>query len=280
MLAPHAGPARSARTAPLTLPRDDMATRPVEGWRPPPLVPSATRGARLITVARRFFDLQAGSIWHDMAVLLPAVSGRVLDVGCGGQPYRSLFRAGVDYLGIDTTDARDRFGYDLPDTRLFDAGDNWPVGDDSVDTVLATETMEHVPDPAAFLREAARVLAPGGTLILTVPFAARWHFIPHDYWRYTPAALVLLLTGAGFREPRVYARGDAATVACYKLMTPMLSLLFAPRTGRGTVVRATVGLACAPLVLLLAIVANATLRRRGGDDTLGYTVIADLPGGS
>jgi len=40
---------------------------------------------------RRFFDLQAGSIWNDLARLLPHAEGAVLDVGCGAQPYRELF---------------------------------------------------------------------------------------------------------------------------------------------------------------------------------------------
>ena len=45
-------------------------------------------------------------------------------------------------------------------------------------------------------------------LILTVPFAARWHFVPHDYWRYTPASLDHLLRKAGFSDVGVYARGQ------------------------------------------------------------------------
>ena len=64
--------------------------------------------------------------------------------------------------------------------------------------------MEHVPEPAGFLAEASRCLRPGGRLLLTVPFAARWHYIPHDYWRFTPSALERLLSAAGFDRIAIY----------------------------------------------------------------------------
>jgi SAM-dependent methyltransferase len=256
------------------LPRRNMIHRRAETWRPPPLGSGVSVGASL----RRFLDVQVGSIWRDMAAVLPGVSGRLLDVGCGAQPYRPLVPAGVEYLGIDTADAEAHFGYSLPDTRYFRAGDAWPVEDGWADTVMATETMEHVPDPGAFLREAARALRPGGLLVLTVPFAARWHFIPHDYWRYTPSSLSLLLADAGFGNVRVYARGNAVTVACYKAMAIILSLVLSPARPVARVARGVLGLLLAPAMVPLAVAANLSLRGQGGDDCLGYTVLADSRG--
>ena len=164
---------------------------------------------RLTTSARLFLDIQNGSIWRDLKKILPDVEGAVVDVGCGAQPYRSLFSSQATYLGIDTVDAKAHFGYEMPDTRYFE-GDKWPIPDGVANFVLCTETMEHIPEPRAFLEEAYRCLASGGSLLLTVPFAARWHFIPYDYWRYTPSGLERLLTEAGFSSVRVYARGNAA----------------------------------------------------------------------
>jgi len=112
-------------------------------------------------------------------------------------------------------------------------------------------------------------------LLLTVPFAARWHFIPYDYWRFTPSSLNQLLTASGFHNVGVYARGNACTVACYKLMT-LLLLLLMPQTASiisGLLLRLA-GLMFLPLFFLLAVVANLSLRGRGGDDCLGYTVVA------
>jgi hypothetical protein len=115
-------------------------------------------------------------------------------------------------------------------------------------------------------------------LIGTVPFAARWHFIPFDYWRFTPAGLKQLLEEAGFRRVHVSARGNALTVACYKGMALFLPALFPQGCDPAEAwLRRGLAAPCAPLFVLLAMVANASLRVEGGDDCLGYTVIAERP---
>jgi SAM-dependent methyltransferase len=245
--------------------RRNLALAAAEAWRPPPL----GRPGPL----RRFFDLQVGSIWRDVAPELAQVRGTLVDVGCGGQPFRSLLPADAVYVGLDTEDAAADFGYALPDTVTF-VGDAWPLPDDSADVVLCTETLEHVRRPERLLAEAARCLRPGGRLLLTVPFAARWHFVPHDYWRFTPSSLAALLEEAGFREVAVVARGNPLTVACYKAMAVVLPLLFPQRGGASAWLRRLAGLLGVPLFVAAAVVANLSLRLEGGDDCLGYTVSA------
>ena len=259
--------------------RQNQVAREHEAWQPPSLVPGEGRVGRLAAAARRFLDVQAGSVWNDLRDELGAARGVVLDIGCGAQPLRPLLPDGVTYVGIDIAESEQRFGYRTSDTRYFE-GKIWPVDDASVDLAFATETLEHVDDPAQFLSEAYRVLRPGGRLILTVPFSARWHFVPYDYWRYTPASLDLLLRGAGLTDVEVYARGNAVTVACYKDMALILPLLL-PQSGspRARVARRVAGVAASPLLLALAAVANVSLRRDGGDDCLGYTAFAVRPAG-
>jgi SAM-dependent methyltransferase len=229
----------------------------------------------VIASIRRLLDLQAGSIWKDLRAILPHVRGSVLDVGCGAQPYRLLFSGKVAYCGIDSIHAKEHFGYESPDVLYYE-GESWPIGDEAVDFVLCTETMEHVPEPALLLKEAFRCIAPCGTLLLTVPFAARWHFIPHDYWRFTPSSLSLLLTQAGFVNVRVYARGNALTVTCYKVMALMLPLAF-PQNSSWIFrwLSRALFLVTAPLVLWFALLARLSLFGNGGDDCLGYTVLAE-----
>ena len=253
--------------------RRNLADATEESWRPPLHVTPDTGLHRSLAGVRRIFDLQAASIWRDLACELPHAHGLVVDVGCGAQPYRPLLGPEARYLGIDTVDAKAHFGYEIPDTIYFD-GETWPIEDESADAILCAETLEHVLRPARLLAEAHRCLRPGGRLLLTVPFAARWHFIPNDYWRFTPSSLEHLLSEAGFSEIAVYARGNAGPVACYKLMALVLPFLVPARGGVRARLLQLLALLAAPLVLVLALVGRATVNGKGGDDCLGYTVTA------
>jgi SAM-dependent methyltransferase len=224
-------------------------------------------------------DLQSGSIWRDAAAELRDVRGTALDAGCGAQPFRRLFHRSVRYIGIDTIHAKARFGYEVPDTLYYE-GCDWPVTDSSVNFVLCTETLEHVYDARHFLAEARRCLADGGRILLTVPFAARWHYVPYDYWRFTPSSLKIMLTEAGFGRVAVYARGNEVTVACYKVMALIVPLLI-PQ-GKGAITAAAlrlIGIFFVPLFLILAACGNLSLRSRGADDCLGYSVVAQAKDG-
>lgn len=258
---------------------ENLALRIGERWRPPIFVPLDSRRARLMAAVRRLFDLQAGSLWLHLAPVLSHVSGTVIDVGCGAQPYRGLLPENTRYVGLDTADALENFGYGVADVRPIGIEGRWPLHDGEADVVLATETLEHVPDPPAFLAEAYRTLAPGGQLIITVPFAARWHYIPYDYWRFTPSSLRMLLERAGFEQIVVNGRGNETTVACYKALALLLPLVL-PQDEDGAPHPSPVGVLLLPLILPLAIVANRSLRAPAGDDCLGFTTFATKPSGA
>lgn len=235
--------------------RRNLALRESESWRPPPL--------RNPTFLRRLGDLQLASIWRDLRPLLRNESGAVLDVGCGEQPYRGLLRRASSYTGLDIAESGERFGYAREDT-LYVQGYPWPVPDSSVDLALCTEVLEHVLEPAALLSEVKRCLRPGGRLLMTIPFAARWHFVPYDYWRFTPSGIAHLLREAGFADVRIYSRGNPLTVAAQKVLA-----LIAP-LGRLRV-------PLAPVAGTAALVGHWSLQHDWGEDGLGYTVVATRP---
>lgn len=251
----------------------NLVNAAVEAFKPPVFKPNTTALNRLENRLRRFLDLQSGSGWRDVKRELASAEGSLLDIGCGAQVYRALVPADVAYHGVDTIDAKLRFGYEIPDTHYFE-GDDWGTPDAHFDTALCTEVLEHIPDPEAFLRQTCRALRPGGRLVMTVPFAARWHFIPYDYWRYTPSSLDRLLTRAGFVDIHVQARGNPLTVACYKVMALQLMLLFKSDRKQSAIVERVVGVLLLPLLGLVAIIANLSMSSDWGDDCLGYTVTA------
>lgn len=269
---------RAQRRTKVTWPkRANLAERSGDAWRPPALTPGHSKLGRVLGAVRRFFDFQAGSCWADVAAEAGSWSGKVVDVGCGAQPYRSLLPTGVVYVGLDIANAKQAFGYAPPDVVHFDGG-QWPEATHDADVILCTEVLEHVLDPAATLNEAFTALKPGGRLLLTVPFAARWHFIPYDYWRYTPSSLKHLLEAAGFRNVVVHARGDALTVACYKIQALFLPFLLpqGASAAKALALRLLAGPGI-PFFVALAVVGNLSLRGTGGDDCLGYTVTAERP---
>jgi SAM-dependent methyltransferase len=76
----------------------------------------------------------------------------------------------------------------LPNVDFASDASALPLADGSVDLVLSLELVEHVPEPAAVLAEIARVLKPGGTVILSVPSTVPRHD-DNDYWRFTAQGL-------------------------------------------------------------------------------------------
>ncbi len=61
--------------------------------------------------------------------------------------------------------------------------------DESFNAVVCWSVLEHVPDPQQAIREMHRILKPGGSIWVQLPFLFPYHADPHDYWRVTPSGL-------------------------------------------------------------------------------------------
>jgi SAM-dependent methyltransferase len=122
--------------------------------------------------------------------------GRIADVGCGvGHSYRLL--APRETVGIDVDPAA--LGGQGRETVVADMR-SLPFPGDSFDGAIAVHSIEHVPDPERALAEMARVLKPGGAVVLVTPnrltFARPDEIIdPYHYVEYDPAQLAALCRG-------------------------------------------------------------------------------------
>ena len=141
---------------------------------------------------------------------------RWLDIGFGqGALLEAASRAGwlchgTELSKVAIEKGRERGFITGAETAMFE--------DSSFDVVSLVEFVEHVEHPAAFLKEARRVLRRGGCLYLTTPNAwslnrwilgPRWsNFTPPDHVTiFSPPALRKLLTNAGFEKMELRAEG-------------------------------------------------------------------------
>lgn len=125
--------------------------------------------------------LYHGPIIDSLRRVVQATPGtNLLNIGSGpffeldelGTVTKEMTLCDIDARSIDFArdlhgDKIQRFDVIFPDRPL-------PYADESFDLVVSMDVVEHVPDPAPWLRDALRVLRPGGTLFLTTPNYASW----------------------------------------------------------------------------------------------------------
>jgi SAM-dependent methyltransferase len=128
----------------------------------------------------------------------------VLDAGAGEGQYKRYFPQ-QRYVGLDLGigDAGWNYG------ELDAIGDlaALPFRDASFEAAVNIVTLEHVQNPGLVLREIARVLRPGGRLLIVVPHEWEEHQQPHDYFRFTRFGMELLLKQAGFGDVKIQPVG-------------------------------------------------------------------------
>lgn len=129
-------------------------------------------------------DMEARDPWYELVKESlrgrPLMGQRVLEIGCGRggfacwlakQATRPAEIVAVDFSPVAVEKGKELAGRSGVDGITWRVGDIQAIAEPehSFDTVISCETIEHVPDPAQAVRELARVLRPGGALLLTVP---------------------------------------------------------------------------------------------------------------
>jgi SAM-dependent methyltransferase len=205
----------------------------------------------------------------------PHLGGRVLDIGCGDRWAEPLVGARGQYIGLDSIVTGARLYGAKPD--IFGDAARLPIREDSIDCVVFLEVLEHLEHPRQALEDIARVLKPGGQVLLSMPFLYPIHDAPYDFQRYTRHGLLREVESVGLGVRSITASRHAceaagllAAIACGGVAVAAveqrrLSLILVPLL-----------LATVPVINLVAWAA-ARLLPDWPALTSGYRVIASKP---
>lgn len=148
------------------------------------------------------------------------LSGTLLDVGASGdneEKYRSI--GDFDrYVSLDISESET--------LDVLGDGRELPVFDESIDTVVLSAVLEHVPiqDVSNLVGETYRVLREGGKAIAYIPFIYPLHLEPYDYYRLTVYGLESIFSEKGFSVD-VYAGGGLPELILHSLFLPFSSIV-------------------------------------------------------
>lgn len=132
----------------------------------------------------------------------PVLRGDLLDVGCGNKPYASLLNCSR-HVGIDVPSSpHDQASFDF----TYD-GTQFPFENETFQSVLCTEVLEHSRQPRRLVSEIARILKPGGHALLAAPMFFHHHEEPYDFQRFTQYGMEELAAQAGLETVWIEPRG-------------------------------------------------------------------------
>jgi SAM-dependent methyltransferase len=138
----------------------------------------------------------------------------VIDIGCGDKPYYPWVADRVKaYIGVDL-----RAAYPVD---VVAGGERLPFAGQCAEAVIASQVLEHVPEPDKVLQEMRRLLKDEGHIIVSVPCVYAYHPTPGDYWRWTPEGFQTLLERQDFTVEKIWPNGGLLTAASVLLLVPL-----------------------------------------------------------
>lgn len=183
--------------------------RTLDSW------PSASDPANI------YFSGTTYALWRVAAKLTAEhATGLVLDAGSGRGGWKKVIEAAGGRR--ETLDIALKPGAALDWVADLTDMPHVPAG--RFDAAICHQVLEHVPRPHKAAAELARVLKPGGALVLSAPHLSRLHELPHDYFRYTEAGLRTVLSDAGFEIMTLRPYGGIASFVHHQFATLFLGV--------------------------------------------------------
>lgn len=140
--------------------------------------------------------------------------GALYDLGAGESPYKEFFLEYADaYIAVDWAGSYHETKADI----AADLNQRLPIESEIADSVVSLSVLEHLCEPQMMLNEAYRILKPGGTITLQVPWQWWIHEAPYDFYRYTPYGLKYLFAKAGFVDVAVVPQCGFFTMLILKI---------------------------------------------------------------
>ncbi|KQM63944.1 hypothetical protein ASE74_12310 [Pedobacter sp. Leaf216] len=158
--------------------------------------------------------------------------GNLLDIGCGNKPYKQFIEGRVkSYLGCDIIQS------DNNAVDLICSANKIPLNDDLFETIISTQTIEHVEDPHGLISEAYRLLKNNGYLIISGPMYWPLHEEPYDFFRFTKYGFQHMLEQAGFKVTSVCASGGKWALAGQALLHAIYPTIYNIRGIKGKIIK-------------------------------------------
>lgn len=175
----------------------------------------------LVTIEQRRY--LSAIFYAHYTLLLPVIRqtarGKFIDLGCGTSPFWYAVVEKVEsYHGVDLWPRSDKTTF-TGDVQRLDM-----VADESYDSAICIEVLEHLPEPGRAVATMARILKPGGVVVISVPHLSRLHDVPHDYFRFTEYGLRYLLGQAGLEVVSIQPKGGLLTFLAHQISTVLLAV--------------------------------------------------------
>lgn len=143
---------------------------------------------------------------------LPFLYGVCVDVGSGNAIYKDVISEKVDeYIMVDKSSVHNHM-FQTSKEKFIDADiKDLPFDDNSVDSIILTQVLEHIDEPHKAMSEVSRILKKDGVLILSVPFIYQAHATPYDYFRFSEYGLKNLLKDYDYEILEFHYQGYLGT---------------------------------------------------------------------